>query len=215
METWNSDEVVFTVKIKGENFYPAWSPTQMQGTKQKREATTDGTQCLNFELPRFCPHFSFSALLSYIRIFTMTRLLFISSSLLLCQTLAWMPSLRVARVPLRLGTARFAASKQIATQGETVDFAKYHGLGNDFILLDNRSQSEPSLSPEQSARLCDRNFGVGADGVIFALKPPSEDYDFSMRIYNSDGSEPEMCGNGIRCFAQFLTDLGEEGEWRM
>ena len=124
-----------------------------------------------------------------------------------------MPSLRVARAPLRLGTARFAAS--VATQGETVDFAKYHGLGNDFILLDNRSLSEPSLSPEQSAHLCDRNFGVGGDGVIFALKPPSDDYDFSMRIYNSDGTEPEMCGNGIRCFAQFLKDLGEEGKWRM
>lgn len=187
----------------------------MQGTKQKREATTDGTQCLNFRV--FALTFlSLRSSRTYaIRTFTMTRLLFISSSLLLCQTLAWMPSLRVARVPLRLGTARFAAWKQIATQGETVDFAKYHGLGNDFILLDNRSQSEPSLSPEQSVRLCDRNFGVGADGVIFALKPPSKDYDFSMRIYNSDGSEPEMCGNGIRCFAQFLTDLGEEGEWRM
>ena len=47
----------------------------------------------------------------------------------------------------------------------------------------------------------------------FALKPPSEDYDFSMRIYNSDGSEPEMCGNGIRCLAAFLKDLGEDGEF--
>jgi len=66
------------------------------------------------------------------------------------------------------------------------------------------------LSPEDSAKLCHRNFGVGGDGVIFALKPPSSDYDFRMRIYNSDGSEPEMCGNGIRCMAQFLKDLGED-----
>ena len=57
-------------------------------------------------------------------------------------------------------------------------------------------------------KLCDRNFGIGGDGVIFALQPPSDDYDFTMRIYNSDDSEPEMCGNGIRCFAQFLKDLG-------
>lgn len=94
-----------------------------------------------------------------------------------------------------------------------VAFAKYEGLGNDFILIDNRDQEKPSLTPEESERLCDRHFGVGGDGVIFALQPPSDDYDFSMRIYNSDGSEPEMCGNGIRCFAQFLQDLGEDGKY--
>ena len=55
-------------------------------------------------------------------------------------------------------------------------------------------------------RLCDRNFGVGADGVIFAL-PPTGDADFGMRIFNSDGSEPEMCGNGIRCLARFVAAL--------
>eukprot|EP00587_Corethron_hystrix_P008304 CAMPEP_0113314698 /NCGR_PEP_ID=MMETSP0010_2-20120614/10650_1 /TAXON_ID=216773 ORGANISM="Corethron hystrix, Strain 308" /NCGR_SAMPLE_ID=MMETSP0010_2 /ASSEMBLY_ACC=CAM_ASM_000155 /LENGTH=330 /DNA_ID=CAMNT_0000171027 /DNA_START=69 /DNA_END=1061 /DNA_ORIENTATION=- /assembly_acc=CAM_ASM_000155 len=94
----------------------------------------------------------------------------------------------------------------------TIDFAKYEGLGNDFILIDDRSNSDPSLTPEESVRLCDRNFGVGGDGVIFALRPSSADSDFDvrMRIYNSDGSEPEMCGNGIRCYAQFLKDLGEE-----
>jgi diaminopimelate epimerase len=93
----------------------------------------------------------------------------------------------------------------------TIDFSKYEGLGNDFVLVDDRDKESPSLTPEQSVKLCNRNFGVGGDGVIFALKPPSDDYDFSMRIYNSDGSEPEMCGNGIRCFAQFLKDLGAEG----
>uniref|UniRef100_A0A7S2S1N5 diaminopimelate epimerase n=2 Tax=Rhizochromulina marina TaxID=1034831 RepID=A0A7S2S1N5_9STRA len=66
------------------------------------------------------------------------------------------------------------------------------------------------MSPEQAARMCDRNFGVGGDGVIFAL--PSESADYAMRIYNSDGSEPEMCGNGIRCMARFLQKLdGSEG----
>jgi diaminopimelate epimerase len=94
-----------------------------------------------------------------------------------------------------------------------VKFAKYEGLGNDFILVDDRDKEAPSLTPEQSAKLCNRNFGIGGDGVIFALKPSSDDFDFKMRIYNSDGSEPEMCGNGIRCFAQFLHDLGEDGEF--
>jgi diaminopimelate epimerase len=99
-----------------------------------------------------------------------------------------------------------------------VAFSKYEGLGNDFILVDNRDRSSPSLTSEQSAKLCDRNYGIGGDGVIFALQPPPSTgenkndgaFDFTMRIYNSDGSEPEMCGNGIRCMAQFLKDLGED-----
>lgn len=93
-----------------------------------------------------------------------------------------------------------------------VEFAKYHGLGNDFILIDDRDKATPSLTSSESESLCNRNFGIGGDGVIFALKPPSEEYDFAMRIYNSDGSEPEMCGNGIRCYAKFLEDLGEGKE---
>jgi diaminopimelate epimerase len=87
-----------------------------------------------------------------------------------------------------------------------MEFSKYHGLGNDFILVDNRHQSEPVLSPEQAAAWCDRHFGIGADGVIFAL-PGQGGTDYTMRIYNSDGSEPEMCGNGIRCLAKFLETL--------
>ena len=88
-------------------------------------------------------------------------------------------------------------------------FTKYHGLGNDFILIDNRHSNNPLISPEQAVKMCDRHFGIGADGVIFAL-PGQEGTDYTMRIFNSDGSEPEMCGNGIRCFARFLADL--EGE---
>jgi diaminopimelate epimerase len=113
---------------------------------------------------------------------------------------AWMSSSSSARP-----ASAIQASKM-------VDFSKYEGLGNDFILIDDRDKTAPSLTPEQSAALCHRNFGIGGDGVIFALQPPSDDYDFSMRIYNSDGSEPEMCGNGIRCFAQFLKDLGADGK---
>ncbi|HAG79778.1 MAG TPA: diaminopimelate epimerase [Cyanobacteria bacterium UBA12227] len=87
-----------------------------------------------------------------------------------------------------------------------IEFTKYHGLGNDFILIDNRANPEPIITPEQAIQMCDRHFGIGADGVIFAL-PGQDDTDYTMRIFNSDGSEPEMCGNGIRCLAQFLADL--------
>ncbi|HBB31450.1 MAG TPA: diaminopimelate epimerase [Cyanobacteria bacterium UBA8803] len=87
-----------------------------------------------------------------------------------------------------------------------IEFTKYHGLGNDFILIDNRATTEPLVTSEQAVQLCDRHFGIGADGVIFAL-PGQDGTDYTMRIFNSDGSEPEMCGNGIRCLAQFIADL--------
>ena len=87
-----------------------------------------------------------------------------------------------------------------------IEFTKYQGLGNDFILVDNRGQTAPRLTPQQAAQVCDRHFGIGADGVIFLL-PGESGADYTMRIYNSDGSEPEMCGNGIRCLARFIVDL--------
>ncbi|PIN11194.1 Diaminopimelate epimerase [Handroanthus impetiginosus] len=71
-------------------------------------------------------------------------------------------------------------------------FVKYHGLGNDFILVDNRDSVAPKITPEQAVKLCDRNFGIGADGVIFAM-PGTNGTDYTMRIFNSDGSEPESC----------------------
>jgi len=92
------------------------------------------------------------------------------------------------------------------TMSAGVSFSKYHGLGNDFVLVDNRHSDEPCLTPEQAVEWCDRNFGIGADGVIFALPAQNPDSDYAMRIYNSDGSEPEMCGNGIRCLARFVAD---------
>lgn len=88
----------------------------------------------------------------------------------------------------------------------SIEFTKYHGLGNDFILIDNRQLPSPCLTPEQAVKVCDRHWGVGADGVIFLL-PSQGDTDFTMRIFNSDGSEPEMCGNGIRCLARFIAEL--------
>lgn len=89
---------------------------------------------------------------------------------------------------------------------ENIKFAKYQGLGNDFVLLDNRHSPEPMISADLAVKICDRHFGIGADGVIFAL-PGQGGTDYTMRIYNSDGSEPEMCGNGIRCLAKFIAAL--------
>ena len=89
---------------------------------------------------------------------------------------------------------------------QVIPFKKYQGLGNDFILVDNTKLPNPILSPNDAVKICDRNFGIGGDGVIFAL-PGTNGCDYTMRIYNSDGSEPQMCGNGIRCMAKFLRDI--------
>ena len=90
-----------------------------------------------------------------------------------------------------------------------LQFSKYQGLGNDFLMLDGRGASSTDssygLTPERIQRLCDRRFGVGADGVILAL-PPRQGGELRMRIFNADGTEPEMCGNGMRCLARFLAD---------
>ncbi|KAL0054016.1 hypothetical protein WJX82_002439 [Trebouxia sp. C0006] len=101
-------------------------------------------------------------------------------------------------------------SAKTTCQATAVEFTKYQGLGNDFILVDNRHQDELLVSAEAAIKLCDRNFGIGGDGVIFAL-PPKGDVDYTMRIYNSDGSEPEMCGNGIRCLARFVAEKDNQG----
>lgn len=82
-------------------------------------------------------------------------------------------------------------------------FSKYEGAGNDFILVDDRQRKFPL---EKAQRLCDRKFGIGADGVL--LLQSSSHADFCMRIFNSDGTEAESCGNGLRCFLRFLADLG-------
>ncbi len=84
-------------------------------------------------------------------------------------------------------------------------FYKYHGTGNDFILLDNRL-GNIILSTEQVAAMCDRHQGVGADGLM--LLQHEEGYDFRMVYYNSDGRESTMCGNGGRCITAFASSLG-------
>lgn len=86
-------------------------------------------------------------------------------------------------------------------------FTKMHGLGNDFVMVDGLQEHlEEAALPDLARRVCDRHFGVGADGLILAL--PSERADFRMRLINADGSEAEHCGNGIRCVAKLVYDRG-------
>lgn len=86
-----------------------------------------------------------------------------------------------------------------------LEFTKMHGLGNDFILIDCRGFEPPALRG-LAQQLCHRRFGIGADQLL--LLYPSDGADFKMRIFNADGSEVEMCGNGIRCFAKYIWDRG-------
>jgi len=85
-------------------------------------------------------------------------------------------------------------------------FIKMHGLGNDFVFLDHFSVTEDEDYSKLAKQLCHRQFGVGGDGLAVIL--PSKVADARMRIFNPDGSEPEMCGNAIRCFARYVYDRG-------
>ncbi len=86
-------------------------------------------------------------------------------------------------------------------------FVKYEGAGNDFILIDNRD-NHFEATPERIAHLCDRHFGIGADGLMTLSESREEGIDARMHYFNSDGSEGEMCGNGARCFTLFARHLG-------
>jgi diaminopimelate epimerase len=92
---------------------------------------------------------------------------------------------------------------------KTISFIKMHGLGNDFVLIDALKENMEGIDLHQLARsICDRHFGVGADQLLLVL--PSQKADYRMRIFNPDGSEAEMCGNGIRCFAKYVYETSKE-----
>ena len=88
-----------------------------------------------------------------------------------------------------------------------LNFTKMHGLGNDFIVIDAINQSV-SLTPQQVQQLADRHFGIGCDQLLLVEAAANADADFRYRIYNADGGEVEQCGNGARCFMQFVRDQG-------
>jgi len=88
-----------------------------------------------------------------------------------------------------------------------LEFAKMHGLGNDFVVVDGIRQ-QVSLTPEQLRYISDRHFGVGCDQILLVEAATQPDVDFRYRIFNADGGEVEQCGNGARCFVRFVHDQG-------
>lgn len=110
-----------------------------------------------------------------------------------------------------LSVKRYSSNKapleRINVQEDTdlMEFTKMHGLGNDFIVVAGE-QKLPENVAELAVTLCNRYFGIGADGLVYIL--PSDKADFLMRIINSDGSEAEQCGNAIRCVAKYVYDHG-------
>ncbi len=85
-------------------------------------------------------------------------------------------------------------------------FYKYHGTGNDFVILDNRTGTYDAITPKQVKFICERRFGIGADGLM--LLKLKDGYDFEMVYYNADGNPSSMCGNGGRCLVKFAHDVG-------
>src|SRR5689334_12188592 len=94
-----------------------------------------------------------------------------------------------------------------------IPFVKMHGLGNDFVLIDDLDKPKAlcqSVDPELARRICDRRFGVGADQLLWLKQPVDPQSDARMEILNSDGSTAEMCGNGIRAAGLYLYHHGPQ-----
>jgi diaminopimelate epimerase len=87
-----------------------------------------------------------------------------------------------------------------------INFYKYQGAGNDFILIDNRNNAVKNIDKQAIAKICDRRFGIGGDGLMLLENEPG--FDFKMVYYNADGNEGSMCGNGGRCIVAFAKHLG-------
>jgi len=101
--------------------------------------------------------------------------------------------------------AKFLPQFVILHKEMKIHFYKYQGAGNDFILVDNRNSGINHHNPALIAKLCDRRFGIGGDGMMFLQQ--KDGYDFEMVYYNSDGQPSSMCGNGGRCIVAFAHDL--------
>ena len=90
-----------------------------------------------------------------------------------------------------------------------IKITKMHGCGNDFVFMDYEEFVKTGMTLENlSKKLCDRHFGIGADGLIIPVPYDGEDADIEWRYYNSDGTTAQMCGNGMRCFARYVYDKG-------
>lgn len=92
-------------------------------------------------------------------------------------------------------------------------FYKYHALGNDYLVINSQDLNSQDLkfelTPERIQKICDRHFGIGSDGILLGtLQSDTEDFSFSLRIFNPDGSEAEKSGNGLRIFSRYLWDMG-------
>jgi diaminopimelate epimerase len=106
--------------------------------------------------------------------------------------------------PVSVVAAALSSASAPRAPGVRVEFIKYHGLGNDFLVFERGLDGVRSLTPAEVVAVCDRRFGVGADGVVFAR--PSDTAALRMELTNSDGSTPEMCGNGLRCLVAYAVD---------
>jgi diaminopimelate epimerase len=95
---------------------------------------------------------------------------------------------------------------------DATQFIKVEGLGNDFVMLDCADVAQSDAVASRAVALCDRRRGVGADGVICVLPAAGSGADFRMRIFNADGGEAQMCGNGVRCFREYLRRTGRPAE---
>src|SRR5437588_9448864 len=102
--------------------------------------------------------------------------------------------------------SRFSTRGPRTRGGALMKFTKMHGIGNDYVYVDTFGQRPPADPARLAIAISDRHFGVGSDGLI--LIGPSERADARMRMFNADGSEAEMCGNGVRCVAKYVHDHG-------